>query len=275
MRRKSGKLHLLHFAMFRKASGEGLRIVAHAIEAHLQRLQTAMNQPGLERSRYGPGKFSPIAHGGDEAGVTRSDVAENHVGMAVDRFCIRRNHGIGAEFDGALPKGRRRRVVHDHSRSGLAALGGCLANIADVEPRIRRRLDPHQPKSGEILAVEVRRWARLYGDAIGCEVAVSQSTRGVIGVRGQKDAIARLGQAAKDRRLRRHPGRKNNGLGVFQNRKRVFERAPGGVAPARILIWPRRVAGKEENTRGHDGGHDGIVRATGSVDAGPRGSIFL
>src|SRR5260370_24886176 len=98
--------------------------------------------------------------------------------MAVDRFWIGRNHGIGAELDGALPKGRRRRVVHDPSRSGLAALGGRLANIADVEPRVRRRLDPHQPKSGEILAVEVRRWARLYGDAIGCEVAVSQSTRG-------------------------------------------------------------------------------------------------
>src|SRR5579862_8045093 len=77
MRRKSREPHLPHIAMFLETTGQRLRIAAHTIEAHLQRLQPPMNEPGLERPRYGPGELPPIARRGDQSGVARSEVAED------------------------------------------------------------------------------------------------------------------------------------------------------------------------------------------------------
>src|SRR5205807_4472349 len=89
----------------------------------------------------------------------------------------------------------------------------------------------------------------------------------------QKDAIARLELAAKDCGHRGHAGRKNRALGVFQNRKRFFEGAPGGIAPTRVLIRSGRVAGKKEDTREHNGWCDRIARRHSRAKATAIGTI--
>ena len=93
-------------------------------------------------------------------------MAQNEVRVPGERLSIRRHRKIRAQRQRLLPQYSWCRVVHRDQRPCVMRRGGQGRNIADLQPRITRGLQPQQLRVGERLLLGIpNRESHTYLDA--------------------------------------------------------------------------------------------------------------
>ena len=146
------------------------------------------------------------------------------------------HHGVGAEVERLLQIRRRERVVDDEHRADRVRGIRRLADVDDVEQRVRGRLDPHEP---HVLA-EVRREVvvELVRRDVGELVALRlvhlrrHPVDAAVHVGDQDDALARIDEVHQRRRRADARAERDAVLRVLEARERVLQRGPGRVRDA-------------------------------------------
>ena len=95
--------------------------------------------PSIVRSRAARSQGRPLAREHHRAG--------DDVGMAVEILGGRVQHDIGAEREGAGQHRRRHRGVDGQQRAGRMRAARRLRDVRDDPGRVRRRLDPDEPRA--------------------------------------------------------------------------------------------------------------------------------
>ena len=128
-------------------------VLAVRAHAYRKRLHPAQHEPRVERAGHGAERLLQEVEALGERVVVGGDEAADHVAVAAEVLGRRVDDEVGAEVERLLQVRRRERVVDDEQRAdGVRRVGG-LANVDDVQERVRRRLDPHEPD----VVAEVRR----------------------------------------------------------------------------------------------------------------------
>jgi hypothetical protein len=91
--------------------------------------------------------------------VVRGEEAADHVRVPAEVLRRRVEHDVGADLERVLEVRRREGVVDDDDRAGRVGRVGDRAQIEDVQHRVRRRLEPDEPRAlvhvGRRVVVEV------------------------------------------------------------------------------------------------------------------------
>ncbi len=110
-------------------------------------------------------------------------MAQNEIRVPGERLGIRRHGKIRAQRQGLLPQHSGRRVVHCDQRPCGMGSGGQGRNIADLQPRITRGLQPEQLCAGERLLLRIpNRGRQTYLNAHLREIALGEYSRRVVAV---------------------------------------------------------------------------------------------
>jgi hypothetical protein len=142
-----------------------------------------------------------------QRGVLHDDRAADDVGVAAEVLRRRVHHGVGAELERALDRGRGERVVDDDLGPALHGVDDRL-DVHDVQQWVRRRLDPDDGGLGpdrvdqglEILLVDEvvaqsPAGEDLVDETVGAAVQVVRKDHVVAGLRGRRDQRVRRGHA--------------------------------------------------------------------------------
>ena len=127
-----------------------LRVRAHS---YRERLQAAQHEPRVERPGHGAERLLQEVETLGERVVVRRHEAADDVAVTAEVLRRRVHDEVGAELERLLQVRRRERVVDDEQRTDRVRRVCGLADVDDVQKRVRRRLDPHEL---DVLA-EVRR----------------------------------------------------------------------------------------------------------------------
>ena len=215
-----------------------------------------MHQPGLKRPRHCPRPPPPIAHPVDQRHIAPRHMSRQQVRMPRRGLGIRRHHQIGAMVQRPLQQRRHRGVVGNHQRPHRTGPRADRRNVADIEAGVRRRLDKHHPRAGEICRVIGGRGQVGHRYAERAQKFLCQQPGVVIPVRGQHDPVARLQAGHQRARDRRHPGRKCHHRRIFQQRQLRLQLIPGRVRSAAIAVAAkgvvRHMIGRRRNQRRRD-----------------------
>ena len=139
---EAGVEDLLHGRVLRQEGRDRARVLAVAVHADCQRPHPAEHEPAVERARDGAeGLLQELQALGHGRVVGRGEAAD-HVGVAAQVLRRRVDDDVGPELERELEVGRGERVVDDDQGAGGVRRLGRLADVDDVEERVRRRLEP-------------------------------------------------------------------------------------------------------------------------------------
>ena len=128
-------------------------MLAHA---HGERLQPAQHEPAVERPRHRAERLLQEVEALGDRRVVRRDEAADDVGVAAEVLRRRVDDDVGAERERLLQVRRRERVVDDDERADRVRRLGGRADVDDVQQRVRRRLEPDEPRALVEVLAEVR-----------------------------------------------------------------------------------------------------------------------
>ena len=130
------------------------------------------------------------------------------------RYLERAHHRVvGAELERALAQRARERVVDGDDRARGVGLGAERAQVEDVEPRVGRRLEPHERRARQRLAHGVvGRGHEPHLDAVGLEHVAGDGADPRVGVRRRHEHVAGVQPRDDHGADRRHPGGEDHAL---------------------------------------------------------------
>ena len=123
--------------------GDRARVLAVLAHADGERLDPAQHEPRVERAGHRAERLLQEVEALGERVVVRRDEAADGVAVAAEVLRRRVDDGVGAEVERLLQVRRRERVVDDEQRADRVRRVCGLADVDDVQQRVRRRLDPH------------------------------------------------------------------------------------------------------------------------------------
>ena len=133
--------------------GDASGVLAVLAHPYGERLDPAQHEPGVERPRHGAERLLQEVEPLGERVVVRGDEAADRVAVPAEILRRRVDDRVGAELERLLQVRRGKGVVDDEQRAdGVRCVSG-LADVDDVQQRVRRRLDPDELH----VFVEVRR----------------------------------------------------------------------------------------------------------------------
>ena len=196
-----------------------------------------------------------------------------HVAVAADVLRGRVEDDVGAQSDRLLEDRSRERVVHDGGNAGSPSRRDRRGEIGDLHERIRRRLEPDQPRLGPNRGREGGRI--VHGDLVGPHAPTREEV-------GRRDPVAVVGVVGEDEvrsrpeglhqgRCRRHARSEHQRrLPAFERRQRELEQGLRGVAlpdvrrraDERVVLIARKrrrqVDGRGDGAGGRIGGVSGM-----------------
>ena len=199
----------------------------------------AEDEPGVERPRHGAERLLQEAEALRDRRVVRAGEAADDVRVAAEVLRRRVEDDVGAEIERALEVRGRERVVDDQQGAGRLRGAATARDVDEVEQRVRRRLDPDEPRVADERA-RVRR--ELGGCRVREAVALrlvhlrEHPVRAAVDVVDADDAVAGVEQV-HDRRRRADPGGERVAVrGVLERREALLERRAGRVRAARVVV---------------------------------------
>src|ERR1700730_5750812 len=109
-------------------------------------------------------------------------MAEQNIRVAIEDLAIGRDDDIGPKIERALTERGKGGVVRNDQSAGLPCPLRDVPDIANIEPRIRGRFDPDQPKTRKVLGVVLGRWAGYRTHSERHEKLVRERSSGVVAI---------------------------------------------------------------------------------------------
>ena len=116
------------------------------LHSQFQRFHAAHREPTIERRRHRARRVLQELDRLENRRVFRQRRALNRVRMPGQIFRHAVHHDVRAQLERLLEIRRRESVVHHHQRASRACASLRCRNVVNQQPRIGRRLDPHQPR---------------------------------------------------------------------------------------------------------------------------------
>ena len=204
------------------------RVLAMRAHPYRKRLQPAQHEPRVERAGHGAERLLQEVEALGERVVVRRDEAADDVAVAAEVLRRRVDDDVGAEVERLLQVRRRERVVDDEQRAdGVRRVGG-LADVDDVQQRVRRRLDPDEPDvvaevRGEVVVELGRRHVR---EAVALRLVHLRRhpVDAAVDVGDQHDALAGVDEVHQRRRRAEARAERDAVLRVLEARERDLQR---------------------------------------------------
>ena len=200
----------------------------------------AQDEPRVERPGHGAERLLQEVEALGERVVVRGDEAADHVAVAAEVLRRRVHDRVGAELERLLEVRRGERVVDDEQRADGVRCGGGLADVDDVQHRVRRRLDPDElhlvvEVRGEVV-VELGR--RHVGEAVALRLVDLRGhpVDAAVDVRDQHDALARVDEVHQRGRRAEARAERDAVLRVLEARERDLQRRAGRVRDAGVVV---------------------------------------
>ena len=127
--------------------GDDARVLAVLAHAHGERLDTAEDEPAVERAGNGAERFLQEVKALRNRRIIRRREAAYDVGMAAEVLRRRVKDDVGPKLERSLQVWRGERVVDDNDCAGGVRRFGGGADVDHVQQRIRRRLQPDDARS--------------------------------------------------------------------------------------------------------------------------------
>ena len=219
-----------------------LRVVAVPVHPDPEGLQPAQHQPGVERAGD---RADRVLVEGDPLGeleVAYDEGAADDVGVATAVLRGGVHDDVGTEHQWLLEVRRGEGVVDDQQGAGVVRDRGQRLDVADVEQRVGRRLDPDRlraaghDRGAHGIDVADRRGAVLEPPAAGSTLSNSRwvppyASSGITTWSPGSQIGPQQGV------LGRQPGgEREAALPLLQRRDVALERGAGGVAGTAVLI---------------------------------------
>ena len=225
--------------MLGEQRGDRAGVVAMTVHAHRQGLEPSQHEPAVERARH---RARGVLYERELLGelvIATSNEPTDDVGVAAEILRRGVHDDVGAELQRLLQVRRGERVVDNDLRAPRVGQLDDRRDVDDREHRIRRRLDPHQPRVVAPRRAEcVERGEIRGGPGRACRSVDlrHQTERATVRVVGQHDALSRREQP-EHRVFRGHAAREREAvLRAFERREARFERRACGVRAARVLV---------------------------------------
>ncbi len=147
MGRQTGVEHLLDARLALEVRGDSDRVLAVLLHADGERLQPAQDEPAVERAGDGAERLLEEREALRDRVVVRREEAADDVGVAAEVLRRRVQDDVGSERERLLEVRSREGVVDDDERAdGVGSLGR-RADVDEVQERVRRRLEPDEPRA--------------------------------------------------------------------------------------------------------------------------------
>jgi hypothetical protein len=212
------------------------------LHAQLERLQPAERQPAVEWRRHRAGRVLQELHRLEHRRFLREHRALDHVGMSGQIFRHAVDNEVRAERERLLEERRRERVVDDQQRSGRMRGGGDRRDVIHQQARVRRRLDPDEPRFGRQRGFERARARQVdLPDAAAerLEHFVEDPVGAAVDVERDDDLVARLQVRLEDGVLGRESGPERRAvLHTFELGEYRLEPRTRRVVGARVVEAP-------------------------------------
>src|SRR5262245_24782974 len=124
-------------------------------QAQRQRRQGSVCQPRFHRAWDRAVLCTPRAHCPGSLLISCCDVAEHEIAVAREGFGVGSDHIVGAECQRLLEIRSCSRVIDDDQHAVSPSGLDQTPNVADVEVRVARRLDPQQPSPFEYFCLSI------------------------------------------------------------------------------------------------------------------------
>ena len=176
---------------------------------------------------------------GDRRVVRRGEAAD-HVRVAAEVLRRRVDDDVGAELERELEVRRGEGVVDDDEGAGGVRGVGRLADVDDVEERVRRRLEPDD--AGALVQVLLEAGLDLLGGEEREAVALrlvdlrEHAVDAAVDVVHTDDVVARLEQVHDRRRRAEAGGVREPVVGPLQRGEARLERRPRRVPGAGVVV---------------------------------------
>ena len=216
----------LHPPLPRQPFRNDLSRGAHPLQPHLQRLQPAMHEPSLKPARNRPGNPPPIPHAAHQPGIAPRDMAKQHIRMPGRRLGIGGHNQIRPQIEGPLQQRRHRRVVDNDPRPHRPRPRRNRSNIAQVQPRVRRRFQMNHRHPGQVHRRHRQSRHFLNQHPHRNQKIPREHPCHIIAIRWDDHPIARLDRRHQGRRDRRHARRERNTRRVLQNGQLLLDLLP-------------------------------------------------
>jgi len=141
----------------------------------------------------------------------------------------------------------RRRRAHWRRARGRHAF-----DVGQVESRVRWRLDPDQAVTRHISLLQRGGGDGVDQHAKAGEELLRQGAGDVIAVGWKQHPVATFQLRIEDRSHGGHAGREDDCFCVLECRQRLFERVPGRVGPASVLVRPGGITRQVVDAGGDD-----------------------
>ena len=148
--------------------------------------------------------------------------------MPAQRLGAAHHRDVRAEREALLAQRRGEGVVHRHQRARGVRGGRDRRDVAHVELRVRRRLDPHEPRTfdrrADLLGVG---GDELHLDAV--QALLRHEPHAGIAVVHRHELVARLADRHQHGGQRRHAGSEHERRAALERAQRAFQRRPRRV----------------------------------------------
>lgn len=235
--------------------GEGQSRGALPVDAQLERRERTVGEPGLHRARDGPDDLAPAPYVGGQQGITAGDMAQQDVAVPGHALGVAGHREVRAELQRALADRGGQGVVDGDQRTCLVRHRHQPTDVADVQPRVGRALDPQQLrplKECQLGIAAGRRGPDL--DAEGRQLLPYERQRLVAVVR-QHHGVARADLGEQYGGDRRHTGGEHCCAHLLAGRLQLadgpLQMGPGRVGVPAVGVGTHRLAGEVE-VRGED-----------------------
>ena len=219
MRREAGVVDVLDCFVLLEEGRDGAGVLAMLAHAHGERLDSAQDEPGVERPGNRAERLLQEEETFCDRRVVRRGEAADHVGVSAEVLRRRVHDDVRAEGERRLQVRSGEGVVDDEDRADRVRSIGGRTDVDDVQQRIRRRLDPDHARpvvemGGEV--PELRRRDVLEDVSLRLVHLRGQAVHAAVDVRDQRDAVAGV-QQVHERRRRSEPRRECDAvLGVLE-----------------------------------------------------------
>ena len=201
-------------------------------------------EPGLERPRGAAGAVAEALQPGVQAVVGHAHVPEEQVAVAGQRLGVAADRHVGAQRERPLAQRRRRRVVDGDQCAGRPGRGGHRGDVADVEQRVARGLQQHQPDAVEPAVggepPDLRRGHLGDLDAEPGQLLGTQQPGRVVAVGRQDHPVAAAGAGQHRRGQRGHPGGEGQAPAAVELADGGLEVAEAGLLGPRVGVGAPR-----------------------------------